>query len=105
MVSPVTGGGSTKSVPLTLFVVRHGRRDALADMLASRGVATLVHYPLPIHRQGAYADSPLARQPLPLAEAWAREALSLPIGPTITDDEVAWVLASVRSACDRLGTG
>ena len=87
-----------------LFVVRHARRDALAERLASRGVATLVHYPLPIHHQGAYADTPLARQSLPLAEAWAREALSLPIGPTITDDEVAWVVASVRSACDRLGT-
>ena len=86
-----------------LFVVRHGRRDALAELLTARGVGTLVHYPLPIHRQGAYADTPLSRLSLPLAEAWAREALSLPIGPTISDEEVAWVVASVRSACDRLG--
>lgn len=85
-----------------LFVVRHGRRDALAELLTARGVATLVHYPLPVHRQGAYADTPLARQSLPRAEAWAREALSLPLGPTLTDDEVAWVVASVRSACERL---
>lgn len=87
-----------------LFVVRHGQRDALAELLAARGVATLVHYPQPIHRQGAYAGTPLARQPLPQAEAWAREALSLPIGPTLTDDDVAWVVASVRSACGHFST-
>jgi dTDP-4-amino-4,6-dideoxygalactose transaminase len=98
------GDEADRSSAWHLFVVRHGERDALAELLAARGVATLVHYPVPIHRQGAYADTPLARQSLPQAEAWAREALSLPIGPTLTDDEVAWVVASVRNACDRLST-
>ena len=82
-----------------LFVVRHRRRDALAKALAARGVATLVHYPVPIHHQGTYAGTPLAQQNLPLAEAWAREALSLPIGPTISDDEVHTVIGAVKDAC------
>ena len=99
-----TGDEADRLSAWHLYVVRHGERDALAELLAARGVATLVHYPVPIHRQGAYADTPLARQSLPQAEAWAREALSLPIGPTLTDDEVAWVVASVRNACDRLST-
>ncbi len=85
-----------------LFVVRHTHRDALAELLAARGVSTLVHYPLPIHRQGAYADTLLSQQSLPLADAWAREALSLPIGPTLTDKEVGSVLAAVRGACAEL---
>jgi dTDP-4-amino-4,6-dideoxygalactose transaminase len=85
-----------------LFVVRHRQREALAELLAARGINTLVHYPVPIHRQGAYADTPLAQQALPLADAWAREALSLPIGPTINDDEVRTVIEAVRDACARL---
>ena len=85
-----------------LFVVRHPKRDALADLLAARGIATLVHYPVPIHRQGAYAGTWLAQQLLPLAESWAREALSLPIGPTIRDDEVACVIETLREACSKV---
>lgn len=85
-----------------LFVVRHRQRDVLAKLLAGRGIGTLVHYPLPIHRQGAYAGTALAQQTLPLADAWANEALSLPIGPTISDDEVACVIEATREACASL---
>jgi dTDP-4-amino-4,6-dideoxygalactose transaminase len=85
-----------------LFVVRHRQRDVLAKLLAGRGIGTLVHYPLPIHRQGAYAGTALARQTLPLADSWANEALSLPIGPTINDDEVACVIEATREACASL---
>ena len=85
-----------------LFVVRHHQRDALAEQLASRGITTLVHYPVPVHRQGAYAGTPLAQQTLPLADGWAQEALSLPIGPTISDDEMSTVIGAVRDVCARL---
>lgn len=85
-----------------LFVVRHRQRDALAEQLAARGIATLVHYPVPIHRQGAYADTLLAQQTLPWADAWAHEALSLPIGPTISSDEVRAVIEAVQEACSAL---
>jgi dTDP-4-amino-4,6-dideoxygalactose transaminase len=82
-----------------LFTVRHPRRDSLARALAADGIDTLVHYPVPVHRQPAYADSPAAQQSLPLAESWAREVLSLPMGPTLTPREVDLVIASVRRAC------
>jgi dTDP-4-amino-4,6-dideoxygalactose transaminase len=85
-----------------LFVVRHPQRDVLAELLARRGIGTLVHYPLPIHRQGAYADTALAQQTLPLADAWARDALSLPMGPTISEDEVACVIETTREVCASL---
>ena len=57
---------------------------------------------MPIHRQGAYAGTALARQTLPLADSWANEALSLPIGPTISDEEVARVIEATREACASL---
>lgn len=86
-----------------LFVVRHPQRDALAERLTARGIATLVHYPVPIHRQGAYAASPAAQLALPAADAWAREALSLPMGPTLSEADVQAVIRGVRDACATLG--
>ena len=65
---------------LHLYVVRTPRRDALGRTSRARGVATLIHYPIPPHRQEAFAR-PLARLRLPRAEAAAAEVLSLPIGP------------------------
>jgi dTDP-3-amino-3,4,6-trideoxy-alpha-D-glucose transaminase len=63
-----------------LFVVRHLRRDALQARLAEAGIDTIIHYPIPPHRTGAYAaDFRGAR--LPVAERLADEVLSLPIGP------------------------
>ena len=79
-----------------LFVVRHPRRDALAAALGERGIGTLVHYPIPLHLQPAFA--PLGGKPgdLPVAEAAAREVLSLPLHPEMTDDQVRAVAAAVR---------
>ena len=76
-----------------LFVVRHPRRDALQKWLADQGVETLIHYPRPPHRQGAYgtADS------LPVAERLSDEVLSLPIGPQMTGQEVDRVIAAVQA--------
>lgn len=85
-----------------LFVVRHPQRDALAEQLSARGISTLVHYPVPIHRQGAYADNPAAQLALPAADTWAREALSLPMGPTLSDADVSTVIQGVREACTTL---
>lgn len=76
-----------------LYVVRHPDRPALQDWLSGQGVETLIHYPTPPHRQGAYATG----ASLPIAEQLADEVLSLPIGPQMTDDEVARVIAAVAS--------
>ena len=81
-----------------LFVVRHPNRDAFAARLRAAGVATVIHYPIPPHLQPAYADLGIAPAALPLAEAIHREVISLPIGPTMTDDEVTHVIAAVRAA-------
>jgi len=72
-----------------LFPVLCERRDALQDHLRQKGVQTLVHYPIPPHRQECYkAWNGLS---LPITEQIARQELSLPIGPTITKNEVEQV--------------
>lgn len=81
-----------------LYVVRSPRRDRLQARLAEAGVGTLIHYPIPPHRQAAYAGLGLAPGALPLAEGLAGEVLSLPMGPHLGPDQVAAVIAAVRAA-------
>ena len=82
-----------------LYVVRSPRRDAIAQALERRGVQTLVHYPRAVHEHPAYAS--LARPgKLPRSERLAREVLSLPLYPELTDDEARTVVDAVREACD-----
>ena len=88
-----------------LFVVRHPHREQLAAKLAERGVGTLVHYPVPPHRQGAYADSAAACASLPLADRLAAEVLSLPLDPLISAESVGAVIAAVRATCLELDQG
>jgi len=82
-----------------LFVVRlpERDRDAIARELAARGVQTVVHYPVPIHLQKAYADLGLGQGAFPNAEAAARTILSLPIYPEITQAQVGHVADSLRA--------
>ncbi len=79
-----------------LFVVRHPQRDALQSHLDELGVDTIIHYPVPPHRSGAYTD--YAEAQLPIAEELADEVLSLPIGPHLEVDDVDRVADAVRSA-------
>jgi dTDP-4-amino-4,6-dideoxygalactose transaminase len=79
-----------------LFVVRHPRRDELMARLLERGVETLIHYPIPLHLQPAFASLGGRAGDFPAAEAGAREILSLPLHPGMTDDDVRSVAASVR---------
>ena len=81
-----------------LFVVRHNDRDGLAARLKEYGVATLIHYPIAPHMQPAYSDLGIRAGSLPISEQIHREVLSLPIGPTMTDDQVDKVIAAVRAS-------
>ncbi|GAA4010220.1 DegT/DnrJ/EryC1/StrS family aminotransferase [Sphingomonas humi] len=81
-----------------LFVVRSARRDALQASLAEAGVQTLIHYPIPPHRQEAYADLGLGAGAFPIAEQLAGEVLSLPIGPHLIREQAEQVVSAVRKA-------
>ncbi|OGX81668.1 DegT/DnrJ/EryC1/StrS family aminotransferase [Hymenobacter coccineus] len=79
-----------------LYVVHTSRRDALQQHLAARGIGTLIHYPVPPHRQPAYAGLGLAPGALPIAENLAATCLSLPLWPGMTEAQVAAVAAAIR---------
>lgn len=79
-----------------LYVVQHPKRDAMQQALANAGVGTLIHYPIPPHRQQAYAHSGWALGRFPLAERMADEVLSFPIGPHLQSDQVDAVTVGVR---------
>ena len=80
-----------------LFVVRHPQRDALQARLAEAGVGSLIHYPIPPHRQAAYSESGLAQAAFPLALRMADEVLSLPIGPQQSEGQTQAVIEAVRA--------
>ena len=84
-----------------LFTVRHPQRDALAKRLSDAGVGTAVHYPRAVPDQPLFAADGERRWP----EAYraAREVLSLPCFPEMTDAEVDGVIDAVRRACEDLG--
>lgn len=78
-----------------LYVVRTKMRDQLQKSLKSSGVITMVHYPIPPHRQKCYAE--LSCGPLPIAESLATEILSLPISPSMTEGEVDYVIDTLKA--------
>jgi dTDP-4-amino-4,6-dideoxygalactose transaminase len=85
-----------------LYVVRHPRRDALAAALRARGVGTLVHYPIPLHLQPAFAALGGRPGDLPVAERATSEILSLPLYPELTDEQARSVAAAVRDSVREL---
>ena len=86
---------SLESHVFHLYVIRTELRDALQAHLHASGVQTQIHYPIPMHKQRAYAGwNP---RKLPLAEALAAEVLSLPISPVMSDDEVDQVIQACNS--------
>lgn len=80
-----------------LFVIRRAERDALQKHLTDAGVQTIIHYPIPPHLSGAYADLGVKPGALPVAETIAREVLSLPIGPHMASGSVDAVSEALRS--------
>ncbi len=81
---------SLESHVFHLFVIRSERRDALQAHLHRSGVQTLIHYPVPVHKQGAYAS--WNTRVLGLTEALAAQVLSLPISPVMSDEQVDRVI-------------
>ncbi|HJT86782.1 MAG TPA: DegT/DnrJ/EryC1/StrS family aminotransferase [Bryobacteraceae bacterium] len=77
-----------------LYVICCGARDALREQLRGQGIATQIHYRVPLHRQALFAGQDSS---LPVAEAWSREVLSLPLYPDLTDAEQGRVIEAIRA--------
>lgn len=77
-----------------LFVIRTSQRAALQQHLAEQGIQTLIHYPIPPHQQQAYQE--WRGHSYPISEAMHQEVLSLPMGPTLSEDQVRRVAVAVN---------
>jgi len=80
-----------------LYVIKCKNREPLQKFLFDQGVQTLIHYPIPVHRQEAF--SKIIRDPIGLenSESHSKECLSLPCHPYMTDDEVHKVIHLINS--------
>ena len=77
-----------------LFVIRHPRRDELQKYLSDNGIQTLIHYPIPPHKQIAYQEwNGLS---LPITEKIHNEVLSLPLSPVLTNEEIKNVVEVIN---------
>lgn len=81
------------------IVVGEGKRDPLHDYLAANGVGTVCHYPIAPHKQECYAKETwnFPQLSLPITERLAAEELSLPIGPTVSLEDIAEVVRLINA--------
>jgi dTDP-4-amino-4,6-dideoxygalactose transaminase len=73
-----------------LFVIRTLEREKIQNYLADNGIQTLIHYPIPPHKQIAYSE--FNHLNFPITEQIHEEVLSLPISPVMSDEEVKYVI-------------
>jgi len=83
-----------------LYVIRVTERDRLLEHLKSKGIAAGIHYPIPIHLQKAYSDFAIKEGSFPLTEDYSKKIISLPIFPELTEEEVDYVVDSIKDRGD-----
>ena len=80
-----------------LYVIRHGRRDDLKEYLKEKGIASGIHYPVPVHMQPAIRNSVGESYNLPITEKVAKEVLSIPIYPGMEEEKVRYVADEIKN--------
>ncbi|MCL6481884.1 MAG: DegT/DnrJ/EryC1/StrS family aminotransferase [Firmicutes bacterium] len=80
------------------YTIRVANRDAVAARLAEQGIATAVHYPVPLHLQPVFAHLEGHRGQCPVAERAAEEVLSLPMYPELSDAQIERVASALANA-------
>jgi len=79
-----------------LYVIRSEERNDLQSYLKSKGINTGIHYPVPIHLQQAYDYLGYSKGDFPLSEKIAEQILSLPMFPELTEDQINYVINTIR---------
>ncbi len=81
-----------------VYAVRLHGRDVVLDSLKERGIQCAIHYPVPVHLQGAYQDMRVPAGSLPVTERCAQEFLSLPMYPELSPQQVVQVVGALRKS-------
>ncbi|MCD6579139.1 DegT/DnrJ/EryC1/StrS family aminotransferase [bacterium] len=79
-----------------LYVVRTKFRDKFKSFLESYGIQTNIHYPIPIYLQTSYLDLELKKGAFPVTEKFAKEILSLPIYPELSNREIEYIINTIN---------
>jgi dTDP-4-amino-4,6-dideoxygalactose transaminase len=74
-----------------IYAIRSSDRDRLQEHVKKQGVGTLIHYPIPVHRQRLYANTESSRERLPVTENTAMQILSLPMYAELSEDQITHV--------------
>ena len=85
------------------YTIRVPRRDEFVERLRERGVGSGVYYPIPVHRQKPFVALGYGEQRFPVSELLAGQVVSIPVHPSLTEDEVAIVIAAVNATAVELG--
>jgi dTDP-4-amino-4,6-dideoxygalactose transaminase len=89
-----------------IYAIRVPDRDNVIRSLAGKGVGSGIHYPIPVHLQGAYRSLGYGRGAFPIAEQCAEEFISLPMFPELTGDQVDYVIDMLKETlCTSNGAG
>jgi perosamine synthetase len=85
------------------YTIRVAERDGFADRLKERGVGSAIYYPIPVHRQKPFLALGYGDETYPVTERLTEQVLSIPVHPSLSDDEVATVIGAVNETAAELG--
>ena len=85
------------------YTIRVNRRDEFVEQLRQRGVGTGIYYPIPVHRQKPFVALGYGEQHFPVSEQLTEQVVSIPVHPSLTDEEVATVIGAVNEVAALLG--
>lgn len=93
---PQVPAGMTSVWAQYTLVLPEGRRDAIAEALKAEGIPTAIYYPMPLHRQTAYASYPVAGNGAPVSDQLSQAVLSLPMHPYLEEADQARIVGALR---------
>jgi dTDP-4-amino-4,6-dideoxygalactose transaminase len=96
VIRPTVGADNTHVYHI--YAVRIQDRDGVLQRMAARGVNCAIHYPVPIHLQKAYGFLGLGPGSFPVAEQCAKEFLSLPMYPELTEEQIRFVVDTLKES-------
>ncbi|MGZ8562422.1 MAG: DegT/DnrJ/EryC1/StrS family aminotransferase [Candidatus Limnocylindria bacterium] len=85
------------------YTILVNRRDEFAERLKERGVGSAIYYPIPVHRQKPFVALGYGGESYPVTDRLTDEVLSIPVHPSLSDDEVAQVIGAVNATAEELG--